>query len=159
MTTDPAAKSAWVAEVAEVDAVGEVEVDEVAETGEDEGAEAAEVAEVAAISDAYEAALKRNDIEAMNAVFWNDQRVLRFGLADMQRGFDEIVAWRATARPVNPNRVILSRDVTALAPGVVAVDIVFDDGDPTVVGRQSQTWVRLDTGWKIARAHVSLISR
>ncbi len=115
--------------------------------------------EVTASSDAYEAALKHNDIEAMNAVFWDDQRMLRFGLADMQRGYDEVVAWRRSARPVNPDRIIVSRDVTALAPGVVAVDIVFDDGDPSVVGRQSQTWIRRDGGWKIARAHVSLISR
>jgi ketosteroid isomerase-like protein len=119
----------------------------------------ADVAEVTAMSDAYEAALLRNDIEAMNAVFWHDPNVLRFGLGDMQRGYEQIVAWRATARPVNPGRVIVSRDVTALASGVVAVDIVFDDGDQSLVGRQSQTWVRRDDGWKIARAHVSLIRR
>jgi len=114
---------------------------------------------VAELSDRYEAALMANDVDAVNGYFWRDDRVLRFGIADAQRGYDELVEWRTTAAPVSPSRVILSRDVTALAPGVVAVDIQFRDGDAPFTGRQTQTWVRLADGWRIARAHVSIIAR
>jgi ketosteroid isomerase-like protein len=118
----------------------------------------ADEAEVARLSDEYEAALVRNDIEAMNAVFLATSDVLRFGTGDMQQGFDEVVAWRATATPVNPQRRIVQRMIRALAPGVVAVDLVFRDGESPAVGRQSQTWVRRPEGWRIVRAHVSVIT-
>ncbi|HEY4331302.1 MAG TPA: AtzH-like domain-containing protein [Ilumatobacteraceae bacterium] len=113
--------------------------------------------EVRAMSDAYEAALLANDIDAMNGVFWESPEVLRFGVGDAQVGIDEVVAWRAAAIPVSPRRRITSRTILELAPGVVAVDLTFRNGDEHAIGRQSQTWVRGDDGWRIARAHVSVI--
>jgi hypothetical protein len=113
-------------------------------------------AEVTALSDRYEAALVRNDVATLDALFADDERVLRFGLADMQRGKAELVAWRASAPAVNRGRQIVSRDVTALAADVVAVDLTFVDG-PGATGRQSQTWLRGSDGWRIVRAHVSII--
>jgi hypothetical protein len=92
----------------------------------------------------------------MDAVFWNDPAALRFGIAEIQRGYEEIAAWRRTAGGVSPDRTITSREVLELAPGVVAVDLTFVNGlDPTI-GRQSQTWVRTNVGWRIVRAHVSM---
>ena len=112
--------------------------------------------EVRALSDAYEAALIANDVAAMDAVFWDDPATLRFGIAEVQRGFDEIAAWRRAAGGVSPERRITTRVVCELAPGVVAVDLTFVNGlDPTI-GRQSQTWVRHGAGWRIVRAHVSM---
>lgn len=120
---------------------------------------ASDIDEVTALSVAYEAALRRHDIEAMNGAFWNDPQVLRFGVGDMQYGYEEVLAWRAAATPVDPARTMLSRHVAALADGVVAVDITFSDTDSSHLGRQSQTWLHREDGWKIARAHVSLIPR
>ena len=113
---------------------------------------------VSRLSDEYEAALLRNDIEAMNAAFWAVPEVLRFGIADMQFGYHEVVAWRATATPVSTDRQTLTKTVCALAPDVVAVDLTFRNGDAPVIGRQSQTWVRRPEGWRIVRAHVSVIA-
>jgi hypothetical protein len=113
-------------------------------------------AEVRVLSDDYEAALLAHDLEAMNAVFWTDVRTLRFGIADIQRGDDELAAWRAEAPPVPPTRTITTRPVLELVPGVVAVDLTFVNGDDPTVGRQSQTWVRRPGGWRIVRAHVSM---
>ena len=113
---------------------------------------------VTALFEHYEDALVRNDLEAMNACFVDSDDVLRFGIADMQFGFDELVAWRATASPVGPLRQITRRVVQELAPGVVAVDVTFHNGDDSVVGRQSQTWVVRDGTWRIIRAHVSVIA-
>ena len=112
--------------------------------------------EVAALSDAYEAALIANDVAAMDAVFWNSPDTIRFGIAEVQHGYDEIAAWRATAGGVPPTRRITHRTVCELAPGVVAVDLTFVNGDDPTIGRQSQVWVRTDTGWRIKRAHVSM---
>ena len=117
-----------------------------------------DIAEVTRLSDEYEAALLRNDVDVLNGLFAGDPGVLRFGLADQQRGRAELVAWRAAAPAVSPDRVITSRDVAALAPGVVAVDLTFVQPGASWLGRQSQTWVRRDEGWRIVRAHVSQIS-
>ena len=116
-----------------------------------------QVEEVTRLSDEYEAALRRNDVAVLDELFADDPRVLRFGVGDMQHGRAQIVEWRASAPPICPGRVITSRDVVALGYGVVAVDLTFVDDDPSWIGRQSQTWIRLDVGWRIVRAHVSMI--
>jgi ketosteroid isomerase-like protein len=116
-----------------------------------------EADEVARCSDAYEAALRSHDIATLNEMFWTDPAVVRFGVADGQTSYDEVAAWRATASPIDPGRVITFRRVTSLAPGVVAVDLTFRDADSSALGRQSQTWIRTAEGWRIARAHVSVI--
>jgi ketosteroid isomerase-like protein len=116
-----------------------------------------DVAEVLAAFDDYERALRANDVEALDAAFEDSTEVLRFGIADMQHGRAELEAWRATADPVSPHRRITGRWARALAPGVVAVDITFANGDQPLIGRQSQTWVRVAGGWRIVRAHVSVI--
>ncbi|MFM2070828.1 MAG: hypothetical protein RLZZ623_1091 [Actinomycetota bacterium] len=113
--------------------------------------------EVGLLSDSYERALLHNDVDAMNASFWESDAVVRYGIADMQYGYDEVVAWRAQALPVNPLRQIMRKTVASLGPDVVAVDLLFDDGDGSVTGRQSQTWVRRPEGWRIVRAHVSVV--
>jgi hypothetical protein len=112
--------------------------------------------EVARWSDVYEDALRRNDVAMLDELFWDDPTVVRFGIADWQRGHDAVAGWRATAPAVSPHRVISARHVVALAPGVVAVDLLFID-DVATTGRQSQTWLRTGAGWRIARAHVSVV--
>ena len=118
---------------------------------------AGDEAQVAELFAAYEAALVSNDVDAMNAVFATDD-VVRFGIAEVQWTYAEVESWRATAAPVDPRREITAQVVRALAPGVVAVDITFRNGTDPVLGRQSQTWVRHPDGWRIARAHVSMIA-
>ena len=117
-----------------------------------------DLGEVEHWSDEYESALRRNDVDVMLSMFWDDPAVLRFGIADEQHGTAELRAWRAAAPPINPDRITHARHVVALAPGVVAVDITFADDDDSI-GRQSQTWVRRPEGWRIVRAHVSVIPR
>ena len=112
---------------------------------------------VTALSDEYEAALVGNDLASIDAVFWDSPDLLRYGVADMQTGFAAVVAWRAQAAPVSPTRQMLDRTVQELATGVVAVDITYRYADDTKLGRQSQTWVRRPEGWRIVRAHVSMI--
>jgi len=111
---------------------------------------------VGALSDIYEAALLSNQLDVLDGMFLPDARVLRFGIADQQRGHDELVAWRSQSPGVPTSRRITSRVVMALGADVVAVDLTFVNGDASAIGRQSQTWVRTPVGWRIARAHVSM---
>jgi len=124
---------------------------------ESDGTLAAAEAIVTALSDAYERDLIANDVAAMDAVFWNDAAVLRFGIAEIQHGYDEIATWRAGSVGVPRDRVVTERTVRAFSPDVVAVDIVFRNGEAPGIGRQSQLWARVDGGWRIVRAHVSMM--
>jgi hypothetical protein len=112
--------------------------------------------EIRAAFDAYERALLVNDIVAMNGWFWNDERVIRFGLAEEQYGFESVAAWRATAPPVPANRQVTRVRVQVFGDDVASVDCEFRNGDDASAGRQSQMWIRTDAGWRIARAHVSM---
>ena len=61
---------------------------------------AAVVDEVRSAFEAYERALIANDVAAMDAAFWNDARVVRFGIAEIQHGYAESVSsnWRTVQR-------------------------------------------------------------
>ena len=73
-------------------------------------------------------------------------------------GFEEIAAFRA-ARPSKGLLRSLSKTViTTFGRDLATANTLFERQTvPGKVGRQSQTWVRTDTGWKIVSAHVSLI--
>ena len=105
---------------------------------------------------AYEAALVANDVAAMDAAFWNDERVVRFGIHEGQHGFAAIARLRAPPAPVPADRRLVRTDVVPVADDVVVVSTVFVNGDDPTIGRQQQTWVRVDDGWKIVAAHVSM---
>jgi hypothetical protein len=113
--------------------------------------------EVTAAFEAYERALIANDLDVLDGWFWHDPAVLRFGIADAQVGFDEVQAWRAAATPVPASRRITSRHVLVLDPDVVCIDITFESEVQVGIGRQSQVWHRRPEGWRIVRAHVSVI--
>lgn len=110
--------------------------------------------EVTAAFDAYEAALRENDVVGMDGWFWQSTETVRFGLADMQHGYDEVIAWRAAAPGVAPGRVLFDTRVLVLSDEVAVVTTCF--GYP-FLGRQTQVWLRLHSGWRIASAHVSEI--
>lgn len=113
--------------------------------------------EVRAAFDAYEAALVANDVDAMDRWFWSDDRVVRFGIADVQHGFTEVAAWRRTATPVPTTRRLFRVDVVAFGPDVAVATCEFRNGDDRQLGRQTQVWARTAAGWRIASAHVSMI--
>lgn len=119
---------------------------------------AAVEAEVRALFEAYEDALMRNDVAAMDAAFWDSPEVVRYGVVEVQYGIDAVKRWRAEATPVPPGRAREETRVTALSPDCVLVSTLFRyPGFPDALGRQSQTWARLPEGWRIVHAHVSSI--
>ena len=113
------------------------------------------VADVAAAFGRYEKALADGDVPVLTEIFWDDERCVRFGVADRQQGATEIAAWRAAHPSVPAGRQLRDTRVLAIDDRTAVVTTLFGYPDGAVEGRQSQTWVRFDAGWRIVAAHVS----
>ena len=116
------------------------------------------LAEVTAQFARYEKALVTNDIAVLDALFRNDSRTIRYGIAENLYGHEEIMAFRAGRSPVGlmrrTNRTVITTYGRDMA---VASTLFYRDSTPGKVGRQMQTWVRFDEGWRIVAAQVSVI--
>ena len=112
------------------------------------------VAEVTDAFDHYEKALVDGDNDTVAGFFWPDQWPVRFGLADQQHGFEELMAWRRGTTP-SPGRQLHNTVVTTFGTDAAVVNTCFTYSDARPDGRQSQTWVRSPRGWRIVAAHVS----
>jgi hypothetical protein len=115
------------------------------------------VADVRAAFDRYERALVDGDVAVLTELFWDDERCVRFGVADRQQGAGQIAAWRSAHPSVRPGRRLSETRVLAVDDRTAVVTTLFGYPDGAVEGRQSQTWVRFDVGWRIVAAHVSEI--
>jgi len=114
------------------------------------------LAQVQAVVDAYEAALMSNDVEALDGFFWNSPHTVRFGVAENLYGFEEIAAFRVGRQGGSPPRRRLRTDIVTFGSDVAVANVEFIRTDTGRNGRQSQVWVKTDSGWKVASAHVSL---
>ncbi len=113
------------------------------------------LAEVQAAFEEYERALTANDVQALDRLFWRDDRTLRYGTSENLYGHDEIAAFRAARSPRGLARSIRRRSLCSFGRDFVVANIEFvRDGD-TRIGRQSQAWVRFPEGWRVVAAHVS----
>ncbi|EEA02168.1 conserved hypothetical protein [Burkholderia sp. H160] len=121
------------------------------------------VAQVAAAFEAYERALVDNDVETMNALFWDAPVTVRYGIAEIQHGGDAIRRWREACVPVPRSRRLHRTVVTTFGGDYATVSTEFTSDTTPLTGRQMQTWARLHEandrfgGWMIVAAHVSLI--
>ncbi len=116
------------------------------------------VAEVTAIFEAYEAGFVANDTDELARLFWQDARVVRYGIADMQHGPEELAAFRRDFVAVDLPRDLDRTVITTFGRDVATAATLFRRASaPGKVGRQMQTWVRFADGWKVAAAHVSII--
>jgi AtzH-like len=116
------------------------------------------VAEVAAAFRRYESALVTNDIAVLDAAFWDDPRVVRFALHDNGYGFAAIAQARRARANVDLRRRLKSTVITTFGREFSTVNTEFQREDSGREGRQSQTWVRTDKGWKVVSAHVSWLT-
>jgi hypothetical protein len=116
------------------------------------------VAEVRAAFERYEAALVANDVAALNALFHDDPRTIRYGGAENLYGTAEIMAFRAARSPLGLARSLSKTVITSYGRDhAVAATLFRRASTPGKVGRQMQTWVRFPEGWRVVAAHVSLI--
>jgi hypothetical protein len=115
------------------------------------------VADLQEAFEAYERALVDHDLVAMSAAFADDEQLVRFGIADCQRGAAELARWRAAQPPLPPGRRLFETVVRTWGDSFGVVTTCFGYPGRPLVGRQSQTWVRIDGAWLIVSAHVSEI--
>jgi hypothetical protein len=116
-------------------------------------------AEVRAAFEAYERALVSNDVDALNAMFRDDPRTIRFGGTENLFGYGEIKAFRAARSPIGLARTLSKTVITAYGRDVAIASTLFHRTTmPGRVGRQTQTWVRFSEGWRVVAAHVSVIA-
>ena len=115
------------------------------------------LAEVEAAFAAYEAALMANDVATLDGLFWASPRTVRYGVGEMLYGQDEILAFRKARAGGSPPRVLTRTVITTFGADFATANTEFRrQGDPRS-GRQSQSWVRTDSGWRIVSAHISFL--
>lgn len=113
------------------------------------------LAEVTAAFERYEQALISNDVAVLDELFWDSPHTLRFGATENLYGIDEIRAFRVGRPTAGLQRSVLRTAITTHGRDLATTNIEFRRvGDPRL-GRQSQTWVRMNDGWRVVSAHVS----
>ena len=118
------------------------------------------VAEVSAAFARYEAALTSNDVAALDGLFRDDARTIRYGGGENLYGYSEIKAFRAARSPAGLGRTLSKTVITTYGRDFAVAATLFErPSAPGKVGRQMQTWVRFPDGWRIVAAHVSVIER
>lgn len=115
------------------------------------------VAEVRAAFDRYEKALGDNDVAALNAIFRNDPRTIRYGGTENLYGYAEIAGFRSARTPPGPRTLAKTVISTYGRDFAVASTLFQRENVPGKIGRQMQTWVRFPEGWRVVAAHVSFI--
>jgi len=114
------------------------------------------LAEVKAAFERYEAALAANDVDTLNALFWQSPRTLRFGTAENLYGYAEIAAFRGSRAAPGP-RSLAHTVITTYGDDFATANTEFRRAGNPRLGRQSQTWLRTPEGWRIVSAHVSFM--
>jgi hypothetical protein len=117
------------------------------------------VAEVTQAFRRYEAALTTNDIPVLEASFWDHPLVIRFALHDNGYGPDAIARARRSRDNTDLRRELEHTVITTFGRDFATANTEFQRVDSGREGRQSQSWVRTDTGWKIVSAHVSWLTQ
>jgi hypothetical protein len=115
------------------------------------------VAEVTAAFQRYERALVANDVEVLDASFWNNPGTLRFGIAENLYGYEAIASFRSTRTPIDLTRHLKNTVIVTYGRDFATANTEFQRVGSSMTGRQSHVWVRTEEGWRIAAAHVSLM--
>ena len=96
-------------------------------------------------------------VAELDALFWKSPHTLRYGATENLYGYDEIAAFRAGRSPANLTRDLVKTVITTYGRDFATANVEFKRSGSTTTGRQSQTWVRTDEGWRVVAAHVSLL--
>jgi len=116
------------------------------------------VAEVTAAFERYETAFLANDVDVLDALFWDDPLAVRYGAAENLYSYDAIARFRSERSVDDLAREILFAQVTTFGRDLGVTSAEFRRTRTGIVGRQSQTWVRTPAGWRIVAAHVSQLA-
>jgi hypothetical protein len=117
------------------------------------------VAELRELYPQYEKALITNDVDTLTAMFWASPYAIRLGAGENLYGIEEIEAFRKSRPASNLSRRAIRLEIVTFGKNFASITLDFERDSPSgiVRGRQSQVWVRLDEGWRIVSAHVSML--
>ncbi len=123
------------------------------------------LAELTAAFERYEHALAVNDVATLDELFWASPRTVRYGVAEHLYGHDAICAFRAARVPPGP-REVLHTQITTYGDAFGTTHREYrrpspppppgEAPAPVRIGRQTQTWMKTEQGWRVVSAHVSL---
>jgi hypothetical protein len=116
------------------------------------------LAEVRAAFARYEAALVSNDTAVLDELFWADARTVRYGAGENLYGIEAIRAFRSARAATGLARTLHGTQITTFGRDAATAMTMFRREGGTLLGRQSQTWMRTPAGWRVVAAHVSLIA-
>ena len=116
------------------------------------------LAEVEAAFARYERALVTNDVAVLDELFWDSPHTLRYGVGENLYGYAEIKAFRAGRPAQGLERSVLRTVITTYGRDFATANIEFQRAGGSKTGRQSQTWMRTPSGWRVVAAHVSLLA-
>jgi len=114
------------------------------------------VSEVQAAFERYEHALVSNDVQVLDELFWRSPLTIRYGAAENLYGYEEIQAFRAARSAAGLARTLSRTVITTFGHDAATANTEFWREGVDRVGRQSQTWIRTEQGWRVVSAHVSL---
>ena len=102
-------------------------------------------------------ALVGNDIETLNSLFWASPSTVRYGTraSELLYGHAAIADFRRQRGAVDQRRTLMNQRVTTFGRDFGVTNTEYRPAGSDRIGRQSQTWVRMESGWKIVSAHVS----
>ena len=106
----------------------------------------------------YEQALVTNDIATLDRLFWNSPETLRYGVGENLYGFVAIQDFRNSRPSQGLDRTVTRSAITTFGSDYGVANIEFVRAGTDRIGRQSQSWVRFDEGWRVVAAHVSLMA-
>jgi hypothetical protein len=116
------------------------------------------VTEVREAFERYEKALVTNDVATLDTLFSKDERTIRYGVGENLYGHKEVAAFRAGRPPINLMRTRSRTVITTYGRDFAVASTLFHrESLPGKVGRQMQSWVRFEDGWRVVAAHVSII--
>jgi len=115
------------------------------------------LAGVTAAFERYERALNENDVAVLNELFLEAPHTVRYGVAEQLYGYAEIAGFRAARDAADLRRELTRLVITTYGLDFATASCEYRRLASGRRGRQMQTWLRTDAGWKVAAAHVSLL--
>jgi hypothetical protein len=114
-------------------------------------------AELSAAFVRYEDALVHNKTAVLDELFWASEHTVRYGVAENLVGIEAIRAFRNARSPAGLARTLHDTVLTTFGTDFGTASTTFRREGGTKLGRQSQSWCRIDGRWVVVAAHVSLI--
>ena len=115
------------------------------------------VAEVRAAFDRYEQAMVGNQVAVLDHLFWESEHTVRYGATENLVGSAQIRAFRASRPSAGLMRTLQRTVITTFGRDAATTCTEFSRAGSARIGRQTQTWIRTEAGWKVVAAHVSTI--